>query len=127
MEFVTFAKTLLKMAAALEKSDSAGADSLTGAAETLLRLAEDKQHSIHCTFTRGQKTPVLLTVDVREKATASADDWSSVVSMEPVETFTFYANSISDAKAKSSAKVAELKSKYGVAQVLENIDPNLPK
>jgi hypothetical protein len=128
MEFNTFAKTLLKMAAALEPADAAGADTLTKAAETILRLAEDggKAHSIHMTFVRGAKSPVFLTVDVREKAGA-ADDWSSTVSMDPVETFSFDAKSVSDAKAKSSAKVAELKSKYGVAQVLENMDPGLPK
>jgi hypothetical protein len=125
MEFATFAKTLLKMAAALEKADPAGADSLTNAAETILRIAEEVRHSIHATYTRGP-AGVLLTVEVREKQ-ATQDEWSTSAAPGPLEAFTFEGRTMTEAKQKATPKIEELKRKYGVTQILENMDPSLPK
>jgi hypothetical protein len=115
---------LAKSAAAL---DEAGFFKEADMVDDMLRsIANTKAYSIHMTFTRGVNAPVLLKVDVREKA-GSMDDMMGTASMEPVESFSFDAKSISDAKARSASKVSELKSKYGVSQVLENMDPSLPR
>lgn len=123
MNILSTAKELLKLATLLDQSKSDSADILTQAAEELISIAEEKAYSIHMTYTNGSSSPVHLVVDVREKATG---EWS-VPSMEPVESFSFDGKNVGEVNQKSAPKVAELKQKYGVEQVLQNMDPSLPK
>ena len=120
MDFKKLASTLLSVANQADINGfEAEADALTLAAEGIIRMAQEASKSIHFTVTRGGKG-VVAKLEVREKLPL-ADEFSAPVSQEALESFEFTAPNLATVKAQAAPKIEELKKKYGLEQILENI------
>ena len=120
MNFKELASTLLKLANRVDSHGfTAEADALTLAAEGIVRIAQENNKSIHFNVTRGP-AGLIGKIEVREKMPL-ADEFTAPTSTEPLEIFEFKGANLNALKTAANPTLEQLKKKYGLEQILENI------